>query len=113
MAPGKSGRIMLELIVYLLQFIAYLINLYTYIVIAVVIFSWLMAFGVINAYNPIVRSIWQALNAVTEPLLGPIRNAMPNLGGLDISPVILLLACYFVQGLILNVLIPKLAVALS
>jgi len=103
----------LELIVYLLQFIAYLINLYTYIVIAVVIFSWLMAFGVINAYNPIVRSIWQALNAVTEPLLGPIRNAMPNLGGLDISPVILLLACYFVQGLILNVLIPKLAVALS
>lgn len=97
----------------LLGFISYLITLYTYIVIAVVIFSWLMAFGVINAYNPIVRSIWQALNAVTEPLLGPIRNAMPNLGGLDISPVILLLACYFVQGLILNVLIPKLAVALS
>lgn len=100
---------MLELIVYLLQFVSYLISLYTYIIIAVVIVSWLMAFGVINAYNPMVRSIWQALNAVTEPLLAPIRNAMPNLGGLDISPVILLLACYFVQGLIQNVLIPKLA----
>lgn len=104
---------MLELIVYLLQFVGYLINLYTYIVIAVVIVSWLMAFGVINAYNPMVRSIWQALNAVTEPLLAPIRNAMPNLGGIDISPVILLLACYFFQGLIQNVVIPKLALAFS
>jgi YggT family protein len=85
----------------LLGFISYLITLYTYIVIAVVILSWLMAFGVINAYSPTVRTIWQALNALTEPLLGPIRNAMPNMGGLDISPVILLLACYFVQSVVL------------
>ncbi|CAA2143113.1 YggT family protein [Hyphomicrobium sp. ghe19] len=85
----------------LLQFISYLITLYTYVVIAVVIVSWLMAFGVINAYNPMVRSIWQGLNAVTEPLLRPIRNALPNLGGLDISPVILLLLCYFIQTVIL------------
>ncbi|MBA2126072.1 hypothetical protein DLM45_07530 [Hyphomicrobium methylovorum] len=91
----------------LLNFISYLITLYTYIVIAVVVVSWLMAFGVINAYNPMVRSIWQALNAVTEPLLRPIRNAMPNLGGLDISPVILLLLCYFVQ----TVLLPNIAKA--
>ena len=59
----------------LLGFISYLIKLYTYIIIAGVIVSWLMAFGVINAYNPMVRSIWQGLNAVTEPLLAPIRNA--------------------------------------
>ncbi len=85
----------------LLGFISYLITLYTYIVIAVVIVSWLMAFGVVNPYNPMVRSIWQALNAVTEPLLAPIRNAMPNMGGLDISPVILLLACYFIQSVVL------------
>jgi YggT family protein len=77
-------------------------------VIAVVIVSWLMAFGVINAYNPMVRSIWQALNAVTEPLLAPIRNAMPNLGGIDISPVILLLICYFLQSVVL----PNIAKAL-
>jgi YggT family protein len=96
-AAAICGSAMLEL----LGFISYLITLYTYIIIAVVIVSWLMAFGVINAYNPMVRSIWQALNAVTEPLLGPIRNAMPNLGGLDISPVILLLACYFVQTVVL------------
>ena len=85
----------------LLSFISYLITLYTYIVIAVVIVSWLMAFGVINAYNPMVRSIWQALNAVTGPLLAPIRNAIPNLGGIDISPVILLLVCYFLQSVVL------------
>ena len=84
-----------------LSFISYLITLYTYIVIAVVIVSWLMAFGVINAYNPMVRSIWQGLNAVTEPLLAPFRNALPNMGGIDISPVILLLACYFVQSVVL------------
>jgi YggT family protein len=65
-----------------LSFISYLITLYTYIVIAVVIVSWLMAFGVINAYNPMVRSIWQGLNAVTEPLLAPIRNALPNMASI-------------------------------
>jgi YggT family protein len=54
-----------------------------------------------------VRTIWQALNALTEPLLGPIRNAMPNMGGLDISPIILLLACYFIQ----SVVIPNIAKA--
>lgn len=94
---ANRGFPMLEL----LNFISYLITLYTYIVIAVVVVSWLMAFGVINAYNPMVRSIWQGLNAVTEPLLGPIRRAMPSLGGLDISPVILLLLCYFVQTVVL------------
>ena len=85
----------------LLGFISYLITLYTYIIIANVIMSWLMAFGVMNAYNPVVRSIWQAISAVTEPLLRPIRNMLPNMGGIDISPIVLLLACYFVQSVIL------------
>ena len=98
---------MIDLIVFLLQFLSYLITLYTYVVIASVILSWLMAFGVINPYNPIVRSIWQMLNAVTEPLLRPILNMMPNLGAIDISPIVLLLACFFVQGLIHQVLIPN------
>lgn len=85
----------------LLGFISYLITLYTYVIIAGVIMSWLMAFGVVNYNNPMVRSIWQALNAVTEPLLDPIRRAMPNMGGIDISPVILLLACFFIQSVVL------------
>ncbi len=85
----------------LLGFISYLITLYTYIVIASVIMSWLMAFGVINIYNPVVKSIWQGVNAVTEPFLRPIRNLLPNMGGIDISPIVLLLVCYFLQSVVL------------
>jgi len=55
-----------------------------------------------------VRGIWQAINAVTEPLQRPIRNMLPNLGAIDISPLVLLLGCFFVQGLIGQVLIPLL-----
>lgn len=102
-ATTICGRAMIEL----LGFISYLITLYTYVVIAGVVMSWLMAFGVINVHNPMVRSIWEALNAVTEPLLKPIRNMLPNLGGLDLSPIILLLGCFFVQ----SVIIPNLAKA--
>lgn len=85
----------------LLGFISYIITLYTYVVIANVIVSWLMAFGVINPYNPTVRAIWQVLNAVVEPLLRPIRNVMPNLGAIDISPIVLLLGLFFVQSVVL------------
>ena len=59
-----------------------------------------MAFGVVNPYNPTVRAIWQGLNAVTEPLLRPIRNMLPNMGAIDISPIVLLLACFFVQSVV-------------
>ena len=89
----------------LLGFISYLITLYTYVVIAGVVMSWLMAFGVVNAYNSTVRAIWQALNVLTEPLLKPIRKMMPKLGAVDISPIILLLGCFFIQ----SVVIPNIA----
>lgn len=93
----------------LLGFISYLITLYTYIVIAGVVMSWLIGFNVINLYNPVVRTLWDAVNAVTEPLLRPIRRfinrILPDLRGIDISPIFLLLACYFVQ----SVVIPNIA----
>ena len=85
----------------LLGFISYLITLYTYIVIASVILSWLMAFGIVNPYNPTVRTIDRALSALTEPLLRPIRAVMPNLGAVDISPLVLLLGCFFIQSVVL------------
>jgi YggT family protein len=85
----------------LLGFISYLITLYTYVVIANVVLSWLMAFGVVNPYNPTVRAIWQALNALVEPLLRPIRNILPNMGAIDLSPIVLLLGCFFVQSVVL------------
>jgi YggT family protein len=90
---------------HLLDFISALIWLYIYIIFAGVVMSWLMAFNVVNAYNPLVRSVWHALNALTEPFLRPIRRRMPDLGGIDISPFVLFLACYFV----LRVVIPNLA----
>jgi YggT family protein len=85
----------------LLNFVSYLITLYTYVIIASVILSWLLAFNVINGYNPFVRSLWNGLRAVTEPVLMPIRRMLPDLGGIDISPVVLLLACFFVQSVVL------------
>jgi YggT family protein len=86
----------------LLVFIAYVISLYEIVVIAAVILSWLIGFNVINASNPFVRSLWQAIGAVTEPLLRPIRRLMPDLGGIDISPVVLLLALLFVRSVVIH-----------
>lgn len=91
----------------LLGFVSYIVHLYEYVVIAAVVLSWLIAFNVINFQSPFVRSLMQAINAVTEPLLKPIRRAMPDMGGLDLSPVILLLACLFVRA----VVIPNIAKA--
>ena len=86
----------------LLLFIDYLINLYEWVIILSVIFSWLIAFNVINAYNPFVRTVWQVLGALTEPLLRPIRRWMPDLGGIDLSPIVLLLACVFVRSVVIH-----------
>lgn len=85
----------------LLGFISYLLTLYTYVIIASVILSWLMAFGVVNPYNRFVGSLAQAFAAITEPVLRPIRNSLPDLGGIDISPIVLLLGIYFIQSVVL------------
>jgi YggT family protein len=74
-----------------------LLDLYFYVVLAAVIMSWLTAFNVINSRNQFVGQIGYALHRLTEPLLAPIRRFLPDLGGLDISPIILLLALQFVQ----------------
>jgi YggT family protein len=85
----------------LLSFISALITLYIYVIIASAVMSWLIAFNVVNLYNPLVRSICQALQAVTEPLQRPIRRLLPDMGGVDISPVLLILGCWFVQSVVL------------
>ena len=85
----------------LLAFISGLITMYIYIIFGSVILSWLMGFGVVNPHNPTVRTIYQALLAVTEPLLRPIRAILPDLGAIDISPIVLLLGCQFIQMVVL------------
>ena len=90
----------------LLNVILLALQLYTYLIIASAILSWLVAFNVINTRNDFVRSVWNFLDAVTEPVLRPIRRILPNLGGVDISPIILILLIMFIQNLIIDYLMP-------
>lgn len=73
------------------------LNLYWWVIIASAVLSWLIAFNVVNYRNQVVAQIDQTLRALTEPVLGPIRRRMPNLGAVDISPIVLLLGILFIQ----------------
>ena len=73
------------------------LNIYKYIVIVNVIISWLVAFNVLNTHNRFVYSILELSYKLTEPILNKIRRFLPNLGTLDISPVILLVLIWFLQ----------------
>jgi Predicted integral membrane protein len=84
----------------LLDVLMVVLELYTWLVIASAIISWLVAFNVINTRNDVVRAIWNFLYQVTEPALRPIRSILPNLGGIDVSPIILLLIIFFIQQVI-------------
>ena len=83
-----------------LVLIYHLIELYTWVLIIGVIMSWLIAFNVINLSNQFVRMVYDVVTRLTEPLLGPIRRFLPDLGGVDISPVILILLLYFAKDVI-------------
>ncbi len=83
-----------------LWLITTIIDLYIWILIASAVLSWLVVFNVVNTRNPIVNSVGDFLYRVTEPALRPIRNIMPNLGGIDISPVILIIGLLFLKQLI-------------
>jgi YggT family protein len=72
-----------------------IIDIYIWIMIASAVLSWLVAFNVVNTRNPIVANIGEFLYRVTEPALRPIRSLLPNLGGIDVSPVILIIALLF------------------
>jgi YggT family protein len=79
------------------------LQVYVYMVIASAILSWLVHFGVINTRNQFVSMVGEFLWRVTEPALRPIRRFMPNLGGIDVSPIILILIIYFLQMVLQNI----------
>jgi YggT family protein len=83
------------------------LQLYVWIVIAMAIFSWLIAFNVVNTRNHGVAMIGDFLYRITEPALRPIRNLLPNLGGIDISPVILFLIIVFIRYVIALYILPN------
>jgi YggT family protein len=85
----------------LIGFIVLVIDLYIWVIIAGAILSWLIAFNVVNTQNRFVYSVADMLYRVTEPALRPIRSILPNLGGIDISPVLLILFLLFIRDVVL------------
>jgi YggT family protein len=83
-----------------LWLISTIIDIYIWILIASAVLSWLVAFNVVNTRNPIVHAIGEFLYRITEPALRPIRNMLPNLGGIDISPVVLIIGLLFLRQFI-------------
>lgn len=87
-----------------MQSILWLINevvwIYTLLLFVYIVIDLLVKFGVVNAYNRVVYFVMDFLSRITEPLLRPIRNVMPNLGGIDISPVVLVLGLQFAVRLL-------------
>ena len=77
-----------------------IIDIYFYILIINIVLSWLIAFNIVNMQNKIVVTFLYATNRLTDPLLNPIRRILPNLGGIDISPIILVLCLLFIQDYI-------------
>ncbi|HFD16020.1 MAG TPA: YggT family protein [Rhodospirillales bacterium] len=80
------------------------VSIYIWLLIASVVLSWLVAFNILNTHNRIVWQVGEFLHRITEPLLAPIRNFLPSFGGLDISPIVLILALYFVRDLAFELL---------
>ena len=90
----------------LLQTLLFILDIVWFIIIASAIFSWLFAFNVINSSNQFVGQIGSLLYQLTEPLYRPIRRYMPNLNGLDLSPIVVLIIIFFLQRFIATSLIP-------
>jgi YggT family protein len=84
----------------ILSTLAFIINIIWFIVIVSAIFSWLFAFNVINTRNQFVNQVGSALYAMTEPMYRPIRRFMPNLNGLDLSPLVVIVLLYFLLQVI-------------
>jgi YggT family protein len=90
----------------LLDVILIALDIYVWLLIAAAILSWLIAFNVVNTRNQAVAVIAEFLYRITEPALRPIRAVLPHLGGIDISPVILILIIILIQRVILYYIYP-------
>src|ERR1700739_4575001 len=90
----------------ILDIILIVLDLYIWLLIAAAILSWLIAFNVVNTRNQFVSAVPEVLYRINEPVLAPIRNMLPNLGGLDISPIILILIIMFIERVITYYIYP-------
>jgi YggT family protein len=91
----------------ILDVILLILQIYVWLLIAAAILSWLVAFNVVNTRNQFVASVGEFLFRITEPALRPIRSILPNLGGIDVSPVVLILIIFFIQNVIVRYIYPN------
>ncbi|MES3091002.1 YggT family protein [Sphingomonas aerolata] len=92
----------------LLQIVQLLLNLVWWVIMIQAVMSWLIAFNIINTQSNVVRSVWEALQRITEPLYRPIRRILPDFGMLDLSPLVVLLILYILT----NIVVPNIAQSL-
>ena len=86
----------------LLQILLLLLDVAWFIMIAHIVMSWLINFQVLNLHQPLVSQIWYGLNRMLEPIYGRIRQFLPNTGGLDLAPLVALLAVYAIRIILIN-----------
>ena len=86
----------------ILQILNLVLDVAWFLVLAQVILSWLISFQVLNLRQPLVAQLWDGLNRLFEPVYGPIRRILPNMGGIDLSPLVLLLGIYALRIVIAN-----------
>jgi len=84
----------------ILDVILIILQLYVWVLIAAAVLSWLVAFNVVNHQNQFVRSVGEFIYRITEPVLAPLRRVLPSLGGLDLSPMVLILIIFFIERVI-------------
>ena len=90
----------------ILYVILLVLDIYIWLLIAAAVLSWLVAFNVVNSRNQFVAMVGDFLYRITEPVLRPIRNVMPNLGGIDLSPVIVILLIILIKDIIVRYIYP-------
>jgi YggT family protein len=89
----------------ILEVVYVVLDFYIWALIVGAVLSWLVAFGVVNPYNRVVHVVGDFLVRITEPLLAPIRRALPNMGNLDLSPLVLIFVIYFLKAFIRNLVL--------
>ncbi len=86
----------------LIQILLLILDIVWFIILAHVIMSWLINFQVLNLHQQLVAQIWYGLNRILEPIYGPIRRFLPNMGGLDLTPLVVLVAVYALRIVLIN-----------
>jgi YggT family protein len=91
----------------ILSIILLVLDIYIWLLIAAAVLSWLIAFNVVNTRNQVVAMVADFLYRITEPVLRPIRNLLPSLGGIDVSPVVLILIIILIKDIIVRYIYPS------